>query len=231
MSDDAFRLPRDDERSVIIGKNGTGKTVAAAWQLSLRSYDTMPWVIVDAKGDRLLNRLGAKEIKPGFLPRRAGLYITHPRPDELDTVDAMLWEAYNRRVDEVKHRRPNNTRGCGWFFDEGYFITGSSAFQAVLTRGRSLNIPCITLTQRPVWLDRFVFSEADHIQYFWVQDRRDRKTVQEFLPIDADIRLPKYHSTWYNLKEDQVSRLSPVPSETDIIRTFKQRLGQQRQLL
>lgn len=223
-------LPDDSRRMTILGHTGFGKTVAAAWQLSLRSFDTMPWIIVDTKGDKLLNRIGAKEIATGHLPTRPGLYITHPLPDEKDEVEAMLWQAYNKRVADVKQRKHNST-GIGFLFDEGYYITGSSAYRAILTRGRSLTIPCITCSQRPVWLDRFVFSESDYFQVFWLIDARDRKTIQSFMPFDTNERLPDYHSIWYDVSKDRVIRLAPVPSEQDIIRAFRERTGKRRQAI
>lgn len=234
-------LPTDSERSVVLGKTGTGKTVAAAWQLSLRSFDKMPWIIIDTKGDRLLNKIGAKEHRVGApAPTRPGLYIVHPRPDELSAVNELLWEVYYRRVAFMKRqgKRLNNVStgaraevGTGFLFDEGFYITGSDAFRAILTRGRSLDIPTITCSQRPVWMDRFVFSEADHVQLFWLNDARDRKTVQSFMPNDVSLRLPLYHSTWYDVKADRVIRLAPVPDERTIVRDFRERLGKQRRVL
>lgn len=214
----AFRFPSDSQRSTILGRTGSGKTLAGAWQLAHRSFDRMPWVIVDFKRDRLLNKLPAKEIVLPKVPTSPGLYIVHPFPDDKELVEVFLWKIWERgRV--------------GLMFDEAYMVTGLPSFRAILTQGRSKRIPAIILSQRPVWLDRFVFSESEFFQVFWLQDARDRKTVQAFLPFDVNERLPEYHSTWYNVVQDRVLKLGPVPDEGAIIRDFTARLGKTRRAI
>lgn len=217
MSTD-FRLPKDSQRVTVLGRTGSGKTLAGAWQLGHRSIDKLPWIIIDFKRDAALNRLGAQELQLGALPRKPGLYIVHPLPDDKDQVDDLLWRIWERGK-------------TGLMFDEGYMVTNLPSFRAILTQGRSKTIPSIILSQRPVWLDRFVFSESEFFQVFWLQDARDRKTVQSFLPFDVNERLPDYHSTWYDVIRDRVTRLAPVPDEAAIIRDFKQRLGHQRRTI
>lgn len=219
VSTPSFRLPRDSQRSTILGRTGSGKTLAGAWQLSQRSFDKMPWIIVDFKRDRLLNRIGAVEIPIGKLPRHPGLYIIHPLPDEKEFVNDYLWQIWEKGK-------------IGLMFDEGYMVTGTSAFRAILTQGRSKTIPCIILSQRPVWLDRFVFSESEFFQLFWLQHSDDRKTVQKFMSVvNVHERLPEYHSIWYDVARDRVTRLAPVPDEGAIIRDFRAKLGKRKVLV
>lgn len=214
----SFRFPSDSQRVTTLGRTGSGKTLASAWQLSHRSISLMPWIIVDFKQDRALNQLGAREIAVGTLPRQPGLYIVHPLPDDKSAVEDMLWRIWEKGK-------------TGLLFDEGYMVTGMPAFRAILTQGRSKRIPAIINSQRPVWLDRFVFSESEFFQVFWLQDARDRKTVQAFMPFDVNERLPEYHSTWYDVVRDRVIRLAPVPSEADIVRDFRARLGHTRRAI
>jgi hypothetical protein len=100
----------------------------------------------------------------------------------------------------------------------------SKAFDAILTQGRSKRIPVIVLSQRPVWLSRFVFSEASYFQVFWLNDFRDRQTVQSFIPADTENRLPDFNSLWYDVGRDRVSRMLPVPARTTILETFRERM-------
>ena len=202
----------------IIGRTGSGKTVAGAWQLTQRSLDTLPWIIIDFKRDAVLNRMGAEETSLAQLPRRPGLYICHPLPDDREQVDDLLWRIWERGK-------------TGLLFDEGYMVSGLASFRAILTQGRSKRIPAIIHSQRPVWLDRFVFSESEFFQVFWLQDARDRKTVQAFLPFDTNERLPDYHSTWYDVVRDRATRLKPVPDEQEIIRMMRVRLGHMRRMV
>ena len=97
------------------------------------------------------------------------------------------------------------------------------AYQAILSQGRSRSIPAITLTQRPVWVNRFALSEADYYAIFHMNDRRDRQTIGAFLPIDLETPLPPRHSWYYDVARDRVFRLLPVPSRDEILDRFQAR--------
>ena len=44
----------------------------------------------------------------------------------------------------------------------------------------------ITLSQRPVWLDPFILSEAEYYQVFRLNHKNDRKKVEEFIPDNSE---------------------------------------------
>jgi len=211
-----LKLPGPDSRTLIVGKTGSGKTVAAAWQLSERDYDVRPWVIFDYKYDVTIGGIRGAEIisiysKP---PTEPGVYIVRPRPDEEGQVEAFLWQVWEQ----------GNT---GLYIDEGYMLPNngkSAAFQAILTQGRSKQIPVIILSQRPVWISRFAVSESDYYQVFWLTDELDRKTIGRFIPDGVNQRLEEYHSIWYDVKQDRKAILQPVPDVPVILRTFDRRL-------
>ena len=50
-------FPDDSHRHAIFGMTGTGKTVFGLWCLSQRSYDKIPWIILDFKRDPVIRRL------------------------------------------------------------------------------------------------------------------------------------------------------------------------------
>jgi hypothetical protein len=207
-----FRLPNDQQRSVVIGKTGSGKTVAGIWQLSERSWPFMPWIIYDFKRDQLIARIpGIQEISLTDIPTQPGLYVVRPLPGQEDELELQLQRIWQ-------------TGNIGVYIDEGYMFQNSRWFIAILTQGRSKRIPVITLTQRPSWITRFVFSEADFIQVFWLNDARDRKTVESFVPYNLNERLPPYWSIWYDVGEDRVTTLRPVPREDRIIARFAERM-------
>lgn len=211
----AFKLPNDTQRATVIGKTGSGKTQGAVWQLSERSITTIPWVILDFKRDVLIAQIPfTNPISLGVVPRNPGIYIVRPNPGQEDQVESYLWTLWE-------------TENIGIFIDEGYMLGRSPALQAIYTQGRSKHLPTITLTQRPSYITRFAFSEADFIQVYRLTDARDRKVVKEFVPYDFEAQrpLPPYWSVWYDDRADRVSILRPVPDMARIIDTFRDRLG------
>lgn len=216
-----LRLPGPDSRTLIVGRTGSGKTVAAAWQLSERDFDKRAWIVVDYKRDELLNSIDdIVELRlTDPIPSKPGVYIIHPRPDEEGEVEAFLWRVWEQG-------------NVGLYVDEGYMLPmkgKSPAFQAILTQGRSKQIPVIILSQRPVWISRFAVSEADYYQVFWLNDIEDRKTVGRFIPGGVNDRLPEYNSLWYDVKQDRLARLGPVPNGEKILATFERRLFEMRE--
>ena len=218
-----MNFPDDTQRLAIVGATGSGKTYAAMWHLSRRSYDRMPWIIYDFKGDRLINSIpGAYHIRLDQpLPTRPGVYIVHPHPGQTETgeVESHMWAIWEME----------NT---GVYIDEGYMVgNNNSAFRAMLTQGRSKRIPMIVLSQRPVWMDRFVFSESEFFQIFRLQHSDDLKSVQKFIPSDIKKRLPEYNSYYYDVNANKTFHLTPVPDGDNIISTFDRRLRQLRKVV
>lgn len=212
------RLPKNDQRLAICGSTGSGKTVAGLWQLSEADVNVRPWFIFDFKRDKNIGKLAARELPVSTkrLPTAPGLYVFRPIPEQDDAeVKRILWLMW-----ELEH--------CGCYIDEGYMIgRNNSAFNALLTQGRSKQIQMITLSQRPAWMSRFVFSEADFFQVFRLNDKRDYETVQAMCGVDVTGRLPSYYSHWYEVETDAGAVLKPVPKPADIIATINRRLKRQ----
>lgn len=207
------RLPNDSQRAVIIGATGSGKTVAGMWHLSMRDYDIKPWLAFDFKDDENLNAIprAVHMTCSDPLPEQPGIYIVHVMPDDpnLSPMFQRIW----------MHQR------MGVYIDEGYMIgQHDSWYRALLTQGRSREIPIITLSQRPVWMDRFVFSEAEFFQVFRLNDVRDIRSVQAFIPYDITKRLPEYHSYYYDVKRNELVVLQPVPDVDALLSRFDLRL-------
>jgi hypothetical protein len=198
-----MRIPEESNRIAIVGATGSGKTQAALWQLSMRDIDTRPWIIFNWKNDSSIDNIPyAQNIELDEVPIKPGVYIAHPRPDE-DT-EPLLWQIWERG-------------GIGVYVDEGYMVGDRNApFRAILTQGRSKQIPVIVL------------SESEFFQIFRLQHNKDRKSVQEFVSKPIDKRLPEFHSYYYDVSRDSVTVLKPVPSIDTIYATFERKLARVR---
>jgi hypothetical protein len=217
------RFPNDSQRLFICGRTGSGKTQAGVWHLSGRSYDEMPWLILDFKRDELIAQIPAQEIQLGSrLPSKPGLYVVRPIGAQEDAIEKLLWQI---------HAKEN----CGLYVDEGYMLDArSQAFQAIMTQGRSLHIPVIILSQRPVWISRFVVSEADFLQVFRLNDERDYQTLRAFIPYDVSSRLralPEYHSIYYDMGKDRLNVFTPVPDRDTILGSFRAAIRPKRSFI
>jgi DNA helicase HerA-like ATPase len=210
-----FKLPGPTDRVSIIGSTGSGKTRFAAHIFSFSKFDKKPYVIVDFKGDDLLQQIDrAKQITLRDTPSKPGLYYVRPMPGDEIEFENFLWRIWKRG-------------NIGIYIDEGYMVNpNSKAFAAILTQGRSLKIPCMTLTQRPARCSRFVFSEANHFALFRMNDRRDvENAIGSFTPRndpvwDLEKPLAEYNCRWYDNKQNYSCRILPVPDDETILQRY-----------
>lgn len=208
-----FTLPNRWQQISIMGRNGSGKTQMGAWILSHAAFDKQPYVLLDYKFDSLLNSIPRiKEIDvDAKIPRHPGLYIVHPSPHQITEVEALLWRIWEKE-------------NVGLYIDEAHIVPNKGAFQAILTQGRSKRIPRIVLTQRPAWVNRFTFSEANFYSVFHLNDLQDQKRVQDFVPVDLSQPLPKYNSWWHSVDDYSTFQLRPVQDKDMILDRFDRRM-------
>jgi len=218
-------LPNDTQSLLVIGKNGSGKTVAAVWHLAQKRIDEYPFVVINHKRDSLVDSIpGAQFVDLNFTPEKPGVYIYHPMPDHDDAaVTDLLWRVYEKE----------NT---GVYIDEGYMLNPRDpALNALYTQGRSKHIPLITLSQRPSRISRFAVSEAAFYQVFYLTDKNDRQRIGEFIPggIEDYMKgrpgeprlLPDFHSLYYDVSRNELAIFKPVPPEDQILSVFAQKLN------
>jgi DNA helicase HerA-like ATPase len=213
----SFTLPRPDQRVLILGSTGSGKTTVGAWLLSEANFDQMPWVIIDYKRDSLLGAIDrTRQIGLNDIPKEPGLYHLKPNPvSDDERVEDWLLRIWKQR-------------NIGLYVDEALRLPTSrktGAFETILTQGRSLHIPVIALSQRPVDLTRYAFSEANHVVVMRLTDLRDRKKVTEYVPdVGHDYKLKKYHSIWYSVDDNKKYTVRPVPDGSTLLTTLEARL-------
>lgn len=216
-----MNFPGDEDRITIVGATGSGKTVAGMWHLSRRDLSSKPWFIYDFKREELINSVESAEHvdMASPLPERPGLYIVHPHPGQEALVEDHMFRIWERE-------------NIGVYIDEGYMIgNNSAAFRALLTQGRSKHIPMIINSQRPVYMDRFVWSESQYYQVFRLQHNDDIKSAQKFIPRDISARIPRYHSYYYDVVNDRLVILKPVPDADAILDTFETKLYARKKVI
>jgi hypothetical protein len=231
------RVPDNTKRTMVVGRTGSGKSHGSIDLLEQQDWDSIPWVIIDFKGEDLLeeilhrNKHAIKHISvQNNPPKQPGLYYMRCNP----LVDDDAMEAWLLKV----HKQGN----LGLFIDEGYAMPkfGSTpGFTLILTQGRSLHIPVICLYQRPVWMSRFAIAQADFIRVFKQGDERDEKVTKNFCrpailpdgsklgPLELD-KLPDYYSLWHDVGQGRTNVLKPARSKREILDGFKDKLQPKR---
>lgn len=216
-----MELPNSSDRTMCVGRTGTGKTIFGLWLLSLQAIDKMPWIVVDFKGEEQLDKIpNTREIDFRFVPGKddTGLFILRCTPfdvenGELDKYLIKIWEREN----------------CGIFIDECYILGNSKALNLCLTQGRSKHLPMILCSQRPVYCSRFCFSEASFIVIFDLNDDRDMDVIEGFTPLDysEESELEKHQCFFYDVSENEIVRFNPV-SMKKMEQRFEEKLPERR---
>ena len=212
-----FRFPGGDARTTVIGATGTGKTTCGVWLLSRQRFDKRSWIIVDFKQEAIFDAVGLPPIVPWSVgskpPRDKGkLYLISPRPDQDDELEAFLWRVWEKGE-------------TGLFVDEATLMPDRDAFRAILQQGRSKRIPVIACTQRPVDVKRALFSEASYFCVYRLQDRRDARVIEGFVPGDLSAPLPGPHAwRWYDVAANTLLTMGPVPPPDQVASELRDKL-------
>jgi hypothetical protein len=212
-----MKIPTTEDRTLIIGRTGSGKTYAGLFLLSKMPFDEMPWVVIDYKGDKNIARIPfAHSITINEIPIMPGIFVLRPLHTQKLEMETFLTEVWKRE-------------NIGLYIDEGFMLAGSDALDTILIQGRSKNVPVIMLTQRPVDISRYAFSESQHYLLFPNHDKREQKTVSEFMPIfqtrnSGDHLIPPFHFYYYDITQRDAERMSPVPSLDKILNVLYEKL-------
>lgn len=195
MTSEEFRevlCPPPDQRMMIVGASGTGKTTLA--REILRQYPRV--LVVDPKCT-----YGGKEGEPGYTFVRTPMQLrmlnkghTHIqfRPGE----HHQTLSAYNA-VYEWAYRMGQNGIGYMVYTDETYLVMAGTLSPKWLTNcmtcGRELGVGMICASQRPVGVDRRIFTEAETFAAFRLMHEDDFKLAARRL---REFREPEGHSFW-----------------------------------
>ena len=170
----------------------------------------MPVTIVDPKHSKLIAKLDAQELKiTAKPPKEPGLYVIRPLPGD---DDAALQEYLLRVWEQENH---------GTYYDEILDLgPRNRAFRRLLSQGREKRCPMIYCTQRPSWVDRYSFSEAEYIGVFDLSLDDDIITANKFAPGYRETDLQPFSCYWYSVQEKRGVILRPCPEEGLILAKY-----------
>lgn len=199
------------ERLAIAGRTGTGKSVLACY-FACRSAST-PWIVLNPKGTKAYESLGCEVLETVDLQRiekllRAGRWIDL-RPPVMESADP-------QKLDDVVLNLQMNFRGFGLIIDELYTLhrngQAGPGLSGLLTRGRELQQSVIMCTQRPRWVSRFVFSEAEKFAVLDLNLGEDRKAVRDATGREEFLKRPQQRHGWffYVVPDDVFIPFGPV---------------------
>lgn len=206
-------MPKHDQRMLVVGATGTGKTT-----FSRELLKTVPKeqaiLVIDPKCTYDPQEDGYTMVRtPSGLNwwngRKKRLhYRPHPLNQTVSDYDEVYRWAYNRGDIMV-------------YTDETYLTmhhTMSPDWQrAVITCGRELGVGAIFATQRPSGIDLRVYTESEHKVCFYLANHNDRKRMSEEMgqivmndPIAAS---GLEHAFWYWNSKQRQTRLAMLKLE------------------
>jgi len=191
-------IPKRNERSILVGKTGTGKTTLAMEILQAYTFvlaidpihvlrEKLPKEYVLCKSPKQLAWHGRSHKK----------LLYQPDPDFFG------WEWYNE-VYELAFHAGNRMV----YTDEGLRVMRPNGqappyMEACYTAGRQKGVGMITCSQRPAKIDLRVMSEAEHYYAFRLRLREDRERMASLMHEDVLHHPPKGHSFHYWRDSDE----------------------------
>lgn len=198
------------KRAIAAGRTGSGKSTLAKWLLQVSPGH---WIILNPKNTRAYDSLPDSNNVEGIDIAKIRksiedfrFTIVTPKANQLqpETLDLFInWIITDYTdigvcIDELYAVHKNGIAGEG--------LVG------LLTRGRELKQSFFGLTQRPAWLSKFLFSEADYIIGMSLNLEADRKRMFEFTGKRMFLdKQPERKWLWYDVGADHLRSFEPVP--------------------
>ena len=198
------------KRATVAGRTGSGKTTLATWLLN---GSPQHWLILNPKWTAGYQTLPDVKIIRGANLRKVEDSLMRNKFTVLNPDNGENNPEY---LDYIIQHFHETMEGVGLCVDELYMIheqgRAGSGLVGWLTRGRELKQSFLGLTQRPVWVSKFCFSEADYIGEMDLQLEGDRKTVYSYTGKPPMLgRLPEKSWYWYTAATDTATRFGAVP--------------------
>jgi ABC-type oligopeptide transport system ATPase subunit len=186
---------RPNNRGLIVGKTGSGKTTLAKYLL----YGFRRVLVLDNKG--LIKWEGFKIARSrqefrDFSARFAHVVFVPPEYGNVDDNEYFFDLCYL-------------TGHCVVYVDEVYACSNRdeipSSYKAIITRGRERGIACLSSTQRPKLIPQILFSESEQFYVFELRLAVDRQKVASTIDIREEDIPKKRYDFWYSDIERDVT--------------------------
>ena len=160
------------KRCIVAGRTGSGKTTLAH---AIVKNSPGVWIALDTKRDPFFKRF-KKHLPELEMPSKIFRWW-RPHQKIIVVKGSSDATANDEWIEELFLSYEN----VGLWIDELYMVTPPAmqgqGLSRWLTQGRSLKDSFIGLTQRPAWVSRFCFSEADEVIGFNLTLDDDRKRM------------------------------------------------------
>lgn len=198
------------KRAIISGRTGSGKSTLANWLLN---RSPLHWIIINPKWTKSYNKLTDLNIIKKFDVKTIERSIYKFKYTVYNPTSA---EADNEFLDAVILYLHQSYSELGLVIDELYTVhkngIAGEGLISWLTRGRELKQSFIGLTQRPAFVSKFVYSEADYVGIMSLSMLADRKRVFEFTGRPEVLKkLDARDWLWYNVSADDLRYFGSVP--------------------
>lgn len=185
-------LPKPDERMLIVGMTGSGKTFLAErilrWRDNVIAYDTKG--LLDWEGYETITSFGT-------LKKSKSKYIRYKPPDNLIYKNEEAAEEFFNWV----YQRGDTTLYVDEIAQTCYKGFLPYSLHGILSRGRELGVSFVGSTQRPKGIPISLFSESERIACFKLRNYDDGKRIEQSIGVPASnlVKLPKRYFYYANV--------------------------------
>jgi len=217
MQKDTPHIPAG-KRAVVVGRTGSGKSSLAGFLLR---QSPQQWIILNPKGTRsydglpdmiTVNGLDWKKLERAMMEKGRD----HKARWRFINLVPNMHQANFDAMDDFLMALHESYTHIGFVADELYTLNQNGragpGLTAWLTRGRELKQSFLGLTQRPAWVSKFIFSEADYIGEMSLTIAEDQKRMYDVTgKEEMRQNIPNYEWLWYDVGRDKIRWFNPLP--------------------
>jgi hypothetical protein len=210
MTKDRLPIVGPGKRAIVSGRTGSGKSTLGCWLLN-RSLQH--WAILNPKWTQAYKNLPDSKVLTRF---NESVFSDSLEKNRFTIINFDGKSSKADYMDDVISHIHGSFENVGLCADELYTLhTGGKPGPGLtgwLTRGRELKQSFMGMTQRPAWISRFCYSEADYIVGMDLSLKEDRKRLFDNTGNPHFLnRLEPRKWLWYDVNGDAIVLYGAVP--------------------